>query len=331
MFLFSLFSPSIYADKGGFSPVGNEVFESGQKAIIAWNGTDEIMILSTDVSANQESLVLEMLPLPSNPRIEKGDTDSFTYIEGLVREYFWVSGYARTKGGETMGGGGVAPPQVQVTFHAKIGAHDLTVVKVDNAQDFVAWIIDFMEDKGIEYGELPPNFETLISGYIEDGLNFFAFDMIEANSTVKSVDPIVYNFKSSFLYYPLQISSLFSGDTDILLFTLTSGDLDNGPILDTGFEKIAEFRVENEALERINSQIAELFEGYPYLSVFRYEGSLESFTSDIKAGFMSPYPAAVMAIGIAITIVGTISITFMLLIHPLIHKEDKEARLHVNE
>ncbi|MEM3666844.1 MAG: hypothetical protein QW222_07180 [Candidatus Bathyarchaeia archaeon] len=31
------------------------VYEPGQKAIIAWNGTEEILILSTDVTANGEA------------------------------------------------------------------------------------------------------------------------------------------------------------------------------------------------------------------------------------------------------------------------------------
>jgi hypothetical protein len=47
------------------------IYGPGQKAIVAWNGEVERLILSTDVYASASSTVLEFLPLPSQPtRIE---------------------------------------------------------------------------------------------------------------------------------------------------------------------------------------------------------------------------------------------------------------------
>jgi len=60
--VFFVFLPIVYADRGGFSPISERVSESGQKAIIAWNGTHEILILSTDVSSSNESEVVELMP-----------------------------------------------------------------------------------------------------------------------------------------------------------------------------------------------------------------------------------------------------------------------------
>ena len=43
-------------------------FEPSQNALIAWNGQEEILYLTTDVRASRASKVLEVLPLPSQPR-----------------------------------------------------------------------------------------------------------------------------------------------------------------------------------------------------------------------------------------------------------------------
>ena len=88
--VFFTFVPVAHADRGGFSPISERVSESGQKAIIAWNGTHEILILSTDVSSSNESEVIELMPLPSNPTISKGENQSFLKIEELVNTYLAV-------------------------------------------------------------------------------------------------------------------------------------------------------------------------------------------------------------------------------------------------
>ena len=47
------------------------VYEPGQKALIGWNGTCEVLILSTDVSAQEETKALRIVPLPSFHQVGK--------------------------------------------------------------------------------------------------------------------------------------------------------------------------------------------------------------------------------------------------------------------
>jgi hypothetical protein len=118
--LLFVFIPLVNADKGGFPVIVlvERVSESGQKAIIAWNGTHEVLILSTDVSSTEEVEVVEIMPLPSNPTIGKGEKEAFVNVQELVNNYFeinamlsqvWIvpGGFYGTLGG---GGGGVLPP-----------------------------------------------------------------------------------------------------------------------------------------------------------------------------------------------------------------------------
>jgi hypothetical protein len=103
------------------------IYEPGQKAIIAWNGQEEILILSTDVSAADETFVLEIMPLPSNPKkIEKASFESFITIKTIL------DAHARVVLGSNYGS--ESTKSIEVTFHERIGAHDVTVVKAGDAR-----------------------------------------------------------------------------------------------------------------------------------------------------------------------------------------------------
>ena len=312
LFAFLVSCPQVWADRGGFSPSGFEVFESGQNAIIAWNGTREMLILSSDVKSSQESKVIEFLPLPSNPSVSKGKTSSFDKIVDLVGSHLYYTslpvGAHRSGKLSAQNEGGV-----EVTFHEKIGAHDLTVVRAEDAQELISWIENFLGDIEIEYEELPSGLEDSFSGYLDEKINFFAVDVIDANSTTRSVEPLIYEFESSKLYYPLRISTLFSGETDISLFILTSRELNEESILEAGFQKVAQFNVKLEAITKIDPNMTRLFSDSPYLYFFRFEGSLKTLKSDIAAGFSPILITANTAV--AIFSLGT-TLTLLFLLFP---------------
>ena len=61
-----------------------EIFEPAQNAVIAWNGHEEILVLTTDLSATRPTKVLEVLPLPSEPVVTKGDGTLFAKFNNLI-------------------------------------------------------------------------------------------------------------------------------------------------------------------------------------------------------------------------------------------------------
>ena len=83
--------PSTLADMGAIpvtSKLNVSIYEPGQKAIIAWNGTEEILVLSTDVNASEDTSALRILPLPSNPKaIEKANFTSFIAVQEILRRH----------------------------------------------------------------------------------------------------------------------------------------------------------------------------------------------------------------------------------------------------
>lgn len=291
------------ADRG-MVPIGDvSVYGPGQKAIIAWNGDEEIMILSTDVSASGDSQVLEILPLPSEPMIEKGDFASFEQVNRLIEEHFprhWWDGFRK---------GVLSPGEgVEIIFHEKIGAHDITVVKAGDSAELVMWAESFLRDAGIEHEISSAELESLVDDYIARDIEYFVFDLIEVTSEPKSIEPIVYRFDSDFLYFPLKISTLAEGWTDINLFLLTPEivglrwlprrselpqGLEMGKFYGERGTQPIQFKLSKEELASINRDMASLLESGAWLTAVAYHGDLAGLTRDLIIGWISPNPTLV--------------------------------------
>lgn len=322
---------TVSADKGMFGSVS--LFEPGQKAIIAWDGENEVLILATDVYASENSWALEVLPLPSKPTVTKGEQGSFENAVSLINSYvhnvrrqeeskktaifftliiaglgasviaivrmkvpawlillLWIIGvsigllllskpYGREEG---------APGGIEIVFHENIGAHDITVVRSDNAKELVSWAESYLDNQGITYDLFPTKMENLTTRYIENGITYFVFDLVNLEQERWSVDPIVYKFKSESLYYPLEISSAASGYTEITIIAITDGGLEKQQIESSGLGIKStrgvslEFDVSKERLEQISPEVAGLFDDGARLTTLTYEGPLANLSGDLK-------------------------------------------------
>ena len=294
-------APVALADRGMVPLSDVSIYGPGQKAIVAWNGKEEILILSTDVRASSDSQVLELLPLPSKPQVEKGDFASFEQVDKLIKEHFPTHLWDRSKEGV------VGPPGegVEIVFHEKIGAHDITVVKAADSSELVQWAEKFLKDTGIEYQVSSPKLESVTQSYIAQDINFFVFDLIEVTSEPKSIEPIVYRFDTDFLYYPLKISTLAEGWTDINLFLLTPQPLNlhwlpEGSELPQGMEigkfygengpEFIQFGLNEDELISIDVSLASLLEENAWLTAISYHGDLADLTKDLKLHKVSLTP-----------------------------------------
>jgi len=276
---------------GGIIPLSHILgYGPGQKAIIAWDGEQEILILSIDVYAEGQTKALHVVPLPAEPdKIEQGDFESFERVAELVRDYISPpSGWFDCGGGGEGAGGGV-----DIVFHERIGAHDILVAKATDAGEFVNWAEDYLAANQIQYQISSPEVESVVAEYIAEGIEFFVFDLIELSSDPESVEPIVYQFQSDTLYYPLRISSIIPGYTEIRLFLLTPEPLSNLDGLpetswlgesrwyDVGIapaqyrERPIQFEIDSKKLASIDQRVAELFDRRAWLTyLVSYSGNV---------------------------------------------------------
>ncbi|WP_455391833.1 DUF2330 domain-containing protein [[Eubacterium] cellulosolvens] len=261
---------SVSAD-GGMIPYDEfSVYEPGQKAIIAWDGTEEIMILSVDVYSEQSTKALHMVPFPSLPEVELGTVESFMKINEIMNRNNWMYGEGKYYGNDTYP---TAPANsVEIIFEEQIGPHDITATKVNSPRDFTNWVNNFLEGKGIYNKKLPPELDKVVGHYINQNIPYFVFDVIDLNPSARSIEPIIYKFKSNYLLFPLEISSIIKGETKITLALLTPNDLpiSSRSLKDLGFNNRHDEIISRADIKGVSKEIALMFDDYCRLAV--YEG-----------------------------------------------------------
>ncbi|MBZ9572415.1 DUF2330 domain-containing protein [Patescibacteria group bacterium] len=287
--LILIFPIFIFADGGMIIwPPEIHLDQSAQNAIVAWNGKEEIIILSNDIKSDSQATALRIVPLPSNPsEIKEGGFDSFEKLVEImnekieeVRNQWMLAGKDLEK----------APAAgVEITFHEKIGAHDITVVKVNDLDYFLNWIKDFATEKGLEIKEISSEFKEGVKSYLKRDIKYFVFDVIDTKEE-ESIKPLIYQFESNFLYYPILISGISEiseSRAKIRVFLITEGNLPkeisgvNIPIF--YWQGHFDYPVEltNEELMEISEDIGSLFESSVRVRTFDYFGPLKKFDKDL--------------------------------------------------
>ena len=332
---------------------GVELGEPGQRAIIAWDGEEEALILSTDVQANRGAVVVEVLPLPSRPEVEAASSWAFREVQRLLRE----------KAVKAAGLEALEPVRgVEVVLHEEIGVHEVVVVEAHNARELLEWLREYLRERGLNPGfcgvstggpcssdedcvrsgcsgevcqsklEEPVvtpcvwrecydaerygarcacvqgrcrwvvewrlgRLEELLEDYAGRGFQYYAVDIVRVEPGVRSVEPLLYRFNTSFLYYPLKITSALGGETSITLYLPTPWPLQLKPeyvapltplaIHTEGGVKRLEVRLSRGEVARIDVRLAQLLGSGAILTALTYRGPLESLNTDV----MVPAPA----------------------------------------
>ncbi len=219
-----LFAPAAIADMGMVyvTTAGVTVSESAQKAIILHNDREEVLILGTELSAGRRTPIIRFIPFPSEPAVSLAPHGTFQHLATIVAKYglrYAHKFYSKGPGSD------LRTEKIEVRLSARLGEHDLTVIKVRDAAAFRAWVNDYFRRKGWPRSAAYPKQEAVVADYVARGISFFVFDAVEATADKHLVDPVVYRFKSNALYYPLKTSNTVGGTGDIELFLVTPATL----------------------------------------------------------------------------------------------------------
>jgi hypothetical protein len=293
-----LFAAPVAAGDCGSIPFepGVKVFEPDQRALIAWNGTQETLILSTDLSASKPTKVLEVIPLPGRPVVTPGDVKVFNRAIRLINEKLRRrAGRSRDKSslgtfGSDDGGGAPPPPAGEVVFRDRIGATDVSVTHVLNSKGFVTWVEKYLKSLKVKSPEVPEPMKKVVAEYLADGYGWFVFNVVSLDSRTRTKQALRYRFESPCIYYPLRIMRTDTGETKVKLIVLTH-KLINGHMF-TGIPR-SELKVPHEPitatwqeLKRIDRGVFD-FMGCPgtvRLRIWEIEGELSQFKQDLLAG-----------------------------------------------
>jgi len=286
-FIFTLFlSISIYADRGSipFRP-DVTIFEPTQRAMIAWNGTEEILLLSTDMKASDSTEVLEVLPLPAEPVVKKGDIETFKKATNLINKKLLMQHrlVSKRNGGKER----TSKPAGEITFHKKIGAHDINVAHVLDKDGFISWAGKYLDSLGVENPVIPEGLKNVVGEYLTDEFTWFVFDVISLDKELKTNDAIQYRFKTDFLFYPVKIMSTEEGYTSMDFLILTPQLLRNFPGIPLSEINLKHepISVTSEELKGLNEEIDELLghKNNMKLRIWKIEGMISDFKNDLIA------------------------------------------------
>ena len=248
---------TVSADRGFIPPPNVFVSEDYQAAIVAWDGEKEVLMLATNVRANEQVEIWEVIPLPSKPVVEKGNEKSFERIYYLygrkVVESRKMVGFfgelATTKQG------------VEVIFRKQIGAHNLTVVKAESVKELEGWV-----KENLNLSVPAKAFER----YISKGYNYFVFDRICVGPEARTVEPLIYTFETDEAYYPLVITTeTTEAPSSVSLFLITKGK----PLDSTPLWKSQTVFFSGEELKEVHEKLYEMFPSGAYVTYYRDFGT----------------------------------------------------------
>lgn len=212
------------ADRGAIFEVRDvDIQQPAQRAIIAYNGVEEILILQTDVKADRETKVVEFMPLPSKPHVSLAPKGCFRALAQLIKKHnVRYIRFLRGKGEDE----GAKAEAVKVVVAAQLGPHNVTVVEVKDADEFVRWVKAFFEKNGLGKPALGKSLKQIVADYLKRGFTFFAFDIVTLSPEKQTVQPLTYRFNSDYLYYPLKVTNLYGGEGTVELFVIHPKDLE---------------------------------------------------------------------------------------------------------
>jgi len=283
--LLLLCAPYLFADGGLISlKQGVRMFKPNQRAMIAWNGSEEILLLSTDMRASEATQVLEVVPLPTEPKVKKGDVETFRRATALINRKI-----RRPTAGRR--GGKAAPasgrPAGEVTFHKKIGAHDISVAHVLSTDGFIAWVEKYLGSLQVQNPAIPLATKKIIDEYLAGKFTWFVFDVISLDEVLSTGEAVEYQFKTKFLYYPMKITQTVEGATTVDLLVLSPKLLDKFPGIPISQVQLRHepVSITSEELRGLNPDMDALL-GHREdmkLRIWRLQGEISSFQQDLIA------------------------------------------------
>jgi hypothetical protein len=255
-----LIPAAVSADRGSIPyEISARIFEPTQDTLIAWNGEEEILILSTELYSSKKTKVLEVLPLPAEPIVEESSREIIRKAERFLFESTNVI-YERPLL-DLRSDSRSAEPAGEVVQEIVIGSHDIAVTKALNADQFTDWVNSYLKEKGNDNPIIPTELAETIKNYLDRGFNYFVFDIIELDQEPVFNEAISYRFKTDRLYYPLEITKSDHGISTINLIILSNQNMLNFDGIDKERVKtvMGPVLIDNSEIEEISADLAELF------------------------------------------------------------------------
>ncbi len=258
------------------------VYRPTQRAVTAFDGREQILLLSTDLRADRPTKVLEFLPFPSKPKVAVVEDDLFQKARQLIEDKLPGQQPAGVKAAVRSGPGGH-----DAEFYERIDVQNTVVVRLTDGRSFVAWVTERLQEAGVDDPSVSARVKSLARDYVRDGFTWFAFNVIELGPEMVARRSVRYQFATPRFYYPLRIMGTDSGATVIRL-VLVSPRLVQMPDHRSGRAVLLHQPIPIGAgdLKYLGGGLAEFLGNRPQqLRLWEIRGSLGAMRRDVWAGW----------------------------------------------
>lgn len=214
-----------------------DITEPVQKALIIHDKGIEQLILQVSYKGNASEFAW-LVPTPSRPEVSKVDAPIFHLLHRATapKVRYWFDAdqkidgfYGKGKATTLSAPGGL---DVQVFEEKQVGAYDIAVLRAGNADDLLQWL----RSNGYQ---ITPKLVPVASDYIRRGWVFTAMrintgyqDKVSQRLHKGILQSLKFKFQTTEPVYPLKVSSLNNGKTDILLYIIAAHRVDE-PLMTT--------------------------------------------------------------------------------------------------
>lgn len=271
-----------WEDWSGHAISKARIQEPTQKAVIAWNGREQLMVLQTEIRGTQRMKMMEIIPLPGRPTVTEGDRHLFNKTMRMFRTKHGLP-FAIAKSTPRRGPGGVIIEEVE------IGNHQIAVAQVLDARTFISWADGYVKTRVGRNAQpaISARGRKIITAYLNEGYRYWVFDLIDVDTDMRQHVAIQYRFPTNQLYYPMRITRTSgTGDTHVQLLIITQQLLRyfKGIRREQIDAPASSVRLAPSELRSLSTDIAGMFGGRSVqLRLWELRGPIQSFTGDLQA------------------------------------------------
>ncbi|WNG84426.1 DUF2330 domain-containing protein [Mycobacterium sp. ITM-2016-00316] len=234
----SLAAPAGACGCGAYIPDRAGATVVDERALIAWDGSTEDILMSFGVSGSSERAAWVM-PVPSAARVTLGDNAVFDDLAALTaprieyRDSWWPTFTWLTHGsaGAPEGVGGRPPGGVSVLATQRIGPFEVTRLAGDSTAALAAWLGDHGFPR-------PATLDDNLAPYVERGWEIVAIQLAPGGSgaLAGTLQPLRLSFASDTVVYPMLLSRAATVPQSVELSVLAQHRMDPSTVPVAGTE-----------------------------------------------------------------------------------------------
>jgi hypothetical protein len=214
-----------------------DITEPTQKAVVAHFGDKERLILQVSYKGNAKEFAW-LVPTPSRPSVSKFEKPIFHELHDMTCPaiVYWLDApgrlreIVRARGRTEKTSAMALGPSVEVLEEKQVGFYDIAVLKAQDAGDLLKWL----HRNGYNVTSAA---ERILSDYIRKGWVFTAARIHTANLNDGAgrlsegvLQSVQFDFRSLKPIYPLRISSLNQGETEVLIYAYCDWAVEAPPL-----------------------------------------------------------------------------------------------------